>query len=108
MTSSQLDPRKAWVGFSYEEVIPGYGCVGRTYYWYDPARRLPSVDDHEFRAEHPEIDDREWQRLFYEAFDRGETEFEQHFIAEHGEPPIPVGRWFGPRLPRRPSPPEDE
>src|SRR5262245_7361616 len=97
---SPLDPRTANVGFQYVEVFPGSGCIGRSYYWYDPAGRLPAIDAHEFREMHPEIDDDGWQRLFYEAFDRGETGFEERCVAE-GHSPLAIGRLFGPRPPQQ-------
>jgi hypothetical protein len=102
-TEQQLDPRTAYVGFRWGEIVPGDPCIGRIYYWYDPKRRLPAVDDWDFRRQHPEIADREWQQLFYEAFDRGETEFEHEFAAGTNTPlakaALSLGRMFGPRPP---------
>jgi hypothetical protein len=104
---SELDPRYANVGFRYDEIVPGYGCVGRVYYWYDPNLKLPAIDEHELRSQHPEIGDREWDRLFYEAFDRGEKEFvERALVADSeldssptGRQVLALGRLFGPRRP---------
>src|SRR5262249_25721940 len=84
---SSLNPHTAYVGFTYEafgKYPDGDYSIGRTYYWYDPEGVKPAVDDYDFRQQHPEIDDREWQRLFYEAFDRGEREFEREFLQSLG------------------------
>ena len=75
----RLDPQTANVGFDYRDLTGG-GCVGRVYYWYDPSGELPSVDDWDLRPQHPEIDDRTWQQLFYDAFDRGETESTAEYL----------------------------
>jgi hypothetical protein len=107
---SSLDPHTASVGFSYEAIgdyPDGDYNVGRSYYWYDPGRDQPAVDDYDFRRQHPEIDDREWQRLFYEAFDRGERDFERgfgqllggHATTGEGQTALSLGRIFGPLPP---------
>jgi hypothetical protein len=67
----KLDPQRANVDFVYDEVVPGTGCFGRAYYWFDPAGLLPAVDDHDLRRQYPEVDDEEWRRLFREAYRRG-------------------------------------
>jgi hypothetical protein len=77
---SRLDPRRANVGFSWEDL--GGGCVGRVYYWYDPDGNRPALNDHEFRGQHAELNDEQWPRLFYEAFDRAETEFVEKWPAD--------------------------
>ena len=103
--SSELDPRTASVMFSYEPIgdyPDGEWCTRRVYYWYDPEGRAASVEADEFRRRHPDVDDREWDRLFYEAFDRGETEFERQLFECcpcAAEMPS-LGRLFGPRPPR--------
>jgi hypothetical protein len=103
-TEQQLDPHTANVGFRYGAIVLGHPCFGRIYYWYDPERRLPAVDDWDFRSQHPEISDLEWGRLFYEAFDRGETEFECGFGTAADtlvKGPLSLGRMFGPRPPSK-------
>jgi hypothetical protein len=103
-----LDPRTAYVTFYWGEIVPGTECVGRIYYWYDREGRVPAINDWDFRPQHPEISDREWKRLFYEAFDRGETEFETGMVAsgvlaglsaEARDSALSLGRIFGPRPP---------
>jgi hypothetical protein len=98
----KLDPRTADVHYEWEDF--GQGTVGRVYYWFDPEGRAKAVDDDEFRARHPEYDDRTWQRLFYEAFDRGQTAFETSVKARCSDPGmdrvLSLGRLFGPRPPR--------
>jgi hypothetical protein len=101
---SSLDPRTAFVAFVHGDLGDQPGeCVGRIYYWYDPERRVPAVDDQDFRAQHPEIDDESWDILFYEAFNRGERAFTSHLVREHPElvdsPALSLGRLFGPTKP---------
>jgi hypothetical protein len=105
--NDQLDPHTANVGFVYGDL--GGGCFGRVYYWYDPYGDLVAVDDHDLRPQHPEIADDDWARLFYEAFDRGETEFVADLGAtlpdaigdlEAAGQASAIGRMFGPRPPR--------
>jgi hypothetical protein len=95
-----LDPKTSNVSFSYEpfgDYPDGEYNVGRVYYWYDPNGNLPTAYDEELRSEYPELSDREWQQLFYEAFDRDQSEFEAKLAAEGVTDP--VGRLFGPRPP---------
>jgi len=104
---SDLDPRSANVNFHYGEIVPGDGVYGRVYYWYDPDGRVPAIDEYEFRSQHPEISDREWERLFYDAFQRGEGEFEEMMFGPQPElddsakiqSASTLGRLFGPRPP---------
>jgi hypothetical protein len=72
---SQVDPRRASVGFVYADLgaIYGQSMIGRVYYWFDGIHE--AVDDDVLREQHPEISDEEWQQLFAAAFDRGEREF---------------------------------
>jgi hypothetical protein len=74
MAESKLDPTTAgvfsdwvWIG-NYPE---GDWNVGRGYFWYDPTPREPAINDDDFRRQHPEYDDREWNRLLREALKRG-------------------------------------
>ena len=108
--SSSLDPYTAYVGFEFVpagDYPDGDYCVGRNYYWYDPERKVPKIDDYDFRRQHLEIDDREWQRLVYEAFDRGERDFERgfgqllggHATTGEGQAALSLGRVFGPLPP---------
>jgi hypothetical protein len=108
---SELDPRTANVSFCYGVVAGDPDCkccTGRVYYLYDPERRLPAVDDWEFRVQHLEIDDATWSQLFYEAFDRGEARFEERMLSccpsmtetSAGQLALGIGRLFGPRLPQ--------
>jgi hypothetical protein len=74
MTHKQLDPRTAYVGIHPEYDLSG--CLESVMeYWYDPVGRLPSIGDRAFAHQHPEITDEEWDRLFIEAFHRGEAAF---------------------------------
>ncbi len=111
---SRLDPSTAYVTFTYEDLTGGeeeWGpCVGRVYYWYAPGSGEPAVTDHALRSQHPEITDDQWDRLSYEAFDRGETAFEENYPATLCHSPsdvqrdvLSIGRLFGPRPPRTPS-----
>ncbi|MDX6591744.1 MAG: hypothetical protein QOJ13_940 [Gaiellales bacterium] len=68
-----LDPYSAEVGFTYENI--GGGCHGRVYYWYDPEGHVPTIEDHEFRQQHPDISDESWRGLLHDAFMRGEHRF---------------------------------
>jgi hypothetical protein len=106
----ELNPRTASVGFFYGadgDYPDGEYNVGRIYYWYDPEGRLPTVDASDFRAQHPEIDDTTWARLFYEAFDRGEIAFERRLLSGSpamfenaaGQSAFGIGRLFGPKPP---------
>jgi hypothetical protein len=93
----RLDPKTSNVSFSYEPIgdyPDGQYNIGRVYYWYDPSGLLPAVEDYELRSEYPELSAREWQRLFYEAFDRDQSEFEATLAAKGLTDP--VGRLFGP------------
>lgn len=112
--TAALDPRTANVGFQFENLAgdPDYVCVGRVYYWHDPEGNLPPVADCDFRAQFPEIDDRDWEQLFYEAFDRAETVFLAESLKRKGLTEdearqdksrwqiLMLGRTFGPRPPR--------
>lgn len=49
-------------------------CFGRLYFWRD-ANSNAAVWDWDLREQHPGVSDDEWQKLFCEAFDRGETAF---------------------------------
>jgi hypothetical protein len=94
----KLDPRTSNVAFNYEpfgDYPDGDYNIGRVYYWYDPNGSLPAVYDDELRSAYPELSDREWQQLFYEAFDRAQTEFEAELAAKGMIDA--VGRLFGPR-----------
>jgi hypothetical protein len=96
----KLDPRTSNVSFSYEPIgnyPDGDYNIGRVYYWYDPNGSLPATDDEELRSQYPDLSEREWQQLFYEAFDRGQSEFEAKLAAKGIFDP--VGRIFGPRPP---------
>ena len=73
MTERMLDPRTANVDFAWDDL--GDGCIGRVYYWYDPNRELPAIEDWDFRAMHPKISDPEWRRLFSEAAERNDEDF---------------------------------
>jgi hypothetical protein len=106
----ELDPRTANVSFVWGVVVgdpDGEHNIGRIYYWYDPQGRLPAVDDSDFRVQHPEIGDTAWARLFYEAFDRGQTKFERKVLlkvpamleAVAGRSAFGIGRLFGPKAP---------
>lgn len=106
-----IDLRTAHVGFVYADL--GGGCFGRRYYWSMPGGETLIWDD-ELRAEHPELDDREWQRLFADAFDRGETAFVERLVSarpelvesETGRQIVALGRVLGPRPPRDEAPEE--
>jgi len=55
MTDQQLDPRTAFVGFSYVEIPLGSQCFGRicrNYCRYDLERCLPAIYDEDFRPMH--------------------------------------------------------
>ena len=108
---SAPNPTTAHVFFRYDtfgDYPHGEYNIGRVYYWFDPQGDTQAVDDHEFRERHPEISDTEWKRLFYEAFDRGETAFVNNALAEdptlldseEGRLVWGLGRMFGPRPPR--------
>ncbi len=103
-----LDLRSANVSFTYEpfgDYPDGEYYVGRDYYWYDPTGRLPSMNESVFRSQHPEIDDREWEELFYQAFDRGETahvakmtrQNPELYSTPQGRELLAMGRLYGPR-----------
>jgi hypothetical protein len=108
VTESRPNPYTAYVHYTFEEDVPGSGCIGRAYYWFDPKGEFEAVGDYEFRQLHPEISDRDWQQLFYEAFERGETAFLSALVednpdfykSETGRLALAVGRLFGPRPPR--------
>jgi hypothetical protein len=83
--NSRLDPRTASVLFYWGpdgDNSDGEDCIGRRYYWCDPAGVEPSVRDLDFRQQHPEISDEDWQRLFREAFYRGKRRFLQELQAK--------------------------
>jgi hypothetical protein len=106
--NQRLNPHTANVHYGYDCLVGDGSCVGRVYFWYDPAGLLPAIEDSDFRPQHPEITDSEWDRLFYEAFDRGQTEFEMEVFATLPESElvrsvIDLGRRFGPRKPRSES-----
>jgi hypothetical protein len=67
------DPRRANVDFRYGEIVPGCGCIGRIYYWYEPDGVLAAVDDWDLKKQYPEIAEEEWDRLFREGFARGQA-----------------------------------
>jgi hypothetical protein len=109
--SSDLNPATAHVAYRYEpfgDYPHGEYSTGRVYYWFDPETDAPAVEDFEFRNRHPEISDTEWERLFYEAFDREETALRNDAVArdptlldsEEGRLVWRIGRMFGPRPPR--------
>ena len=100
---SELDPRTANATFCWDDL--GDGCVGRVYYWYDPTGHPPAIDDWDFHPMHPEISDREWERLFYEAFELGENRFSAAYRSSDAPSDTlalvsRLGRLFGPRPPR--------
>jgi hypothetical protein len=67
----QLDPRTGYADWCYGLIDPPEnGLVGRTWYWFDPERRLPAVDDDDLRALYPEIDGPTWRRLLDDAIGR--------------------------------------
>ena len=63
----------------------GDACVGRAYYWYDPKRREPAIADSDFRNQHLEVSDEEWERLFAAAFDRGQRDYLLELARERPE-----------------------
>lgn len=107
-TARTIDPRTAHVGFVYGDLSGGAEmCFGRLYFWRD-ANSNAAVWDWDLREQHPGVSDDEWQKLFCEAFDRGETAFVAKRIkenpklleSEEGRLGLALGRLFGPRPPR--------
>jgi hypothetical protein len=110
-----IDPRTGQLIYTYEHFGGGgMECIGRRYYWTPSGRASePWVLDEDLRALYPEIDDEEWALLHYEAFDRGESAFQEElmrtapelFASAEGRQIAALGRIFGPRPPRRSSRP---
>jgi hypothetical protein len=69
---SELDPRTANATFCWDDL--GDGCVGRVYYWYDPAGKLPAVDDYDLRRRFRAIDGRLWRAFLSAACGHGDEE----------------------------------
>jgi hypothetical protein len=111
---SHIDLTTAHVEFSYEPIgdyPDGDYNIGRRYYWFNPGDPESFAWDHDLRDEHPDVGDHEWQRLFYEAFVRGQKAYRDELLREQpdladteiGRGILMVGELFGPRPPRRRS-----
>ena len=73
-----------------------------------PGREAAGGRDHDLREQHSEIPNDEWQRLFFDAFERGEKELidsmladnlQWHLESELLQSTLALGRMFGPRPP---------
>jgi hypothetical protein len=79
-----LDPYSANVSLEYFNYGPHEGdCVGRRYFWYDPAEKGAWVWDDELRDQHSAISEATWDELFAAAFHRGEFRFLESLCPRH-------------------------